>query len=376
MVENNGRAAGDAVLAAGAGSADVSFSDRVLGCVLAGAAGDALGAPIEFLTIEQIRERFGPEGVWDYEMSFDDHRGSITDDTQMTLFTLEAMARAHVRLRTSGTSDVVRVTHRAYLRWLYTQGDTVPRAVLTGQLITEQGIYTRRAPGNTCLSALRATVDGRRVGTIEHPLNNSKGCGGVMRAAPVALWPGTSAEVFRLGAETAALTHGHPSGYLAAGALAVIVRDVLHGGTLADAVANARAELVGWRGHEETVGALDAAVALAREGRPTPEAVTDRLGAGWVAEEALAIAVSAALAATDMLDGLKIAVNHSGDSDSTGLICGNILGARDGVRAIPSRLHDHVELRWVIEPLVLDVLAEFSSEPPVGPAWLARYPPD
>jgi ADP-ribosylglycohydrolase len=292
----------------------------------------------------------------------------------MTLFTLEAMVRAHVRLRTTGTTDVTRAVHRAYLRWLYTQGETVPQAVLTGQLVIEPSLYARRAPGNTCVTALRATADGRRIGTIQTPLNDSKGCGGVMRAAPVALWPGTPAQVFQLGAETAAVTHGHPSGYLPAGVLAVIVADVLRGATVADAVVHGRAELIGWHGHEETTGALDAAVALAGEGRPTPETIAARLGGGWVAEEALAIAVCAALVAENMHDGLKLAVNHSGDSDSTGSICGNILGARDGVDAIPARLRDHLELRWVIDGLVLDALAEFGTEPPQGGSWLVRYP--
>jgi ADP-ribosyl-[dinitrogen reductase] hydrolase len=339
------------------------------------AAGYALGAPVEFASIADIRERFGPRGIADYVPAFG-QRGAITDDTQMTLFTLEGVVRAHVRQRVAGDADVVRVLHRAYLRWLYTQGDQVPRSVLTGEAIIEPGLYAQRAPGHTCLTALRETADGTRLGTIDRPLNDSKGCGGVMRAAPIALWPGTPAEVFGLGAESAALTHGHPSGYLTAGALAVIVAHLLQDGALDAAIDQARTELIRWRGHEEVLTALDNAVLLAGRGRPTPEAITERLGAGWVAEEALAIAVCAALAAEDVHDGLRIAVNHSGDSDSTGAICGNILGARDGTGAIPARLRDHVELRWFIEPLVTEALAEFGPQPPLNNNWLVRFPPD
>ncbi len=352
-----------------------SFADRVLGCVLAGAVGDALGAPIEFQSIDQIRAQYGAEGIEDYVPAFG-LRGAVTDDTQMTLFTLEGVARAHVQGRTTGQVDAIHVLHKAYLRWLYTQGESVPRSVLNGRLIVEPALYARRAPGNTCLSALHQTADGRRLGTIEHPLNDSKGCGGVMRVAPVALWPGTESEIFRLGADAAALTHGHPSGYLAAGALAVIVRQVLHGADVADGVAAARAELIGWRGHEETLAALDAAVQLAGKGRPEPEVVAERLGAGWVAEEALAIAVCAALAGDDMGDALHIATHHSGDSDSTGAICGNILGARDGTGTLPARLHDHVEMRYLMQDLVAEALLEFSDEAPTSNNWLARYPGD
>jgi ADP-ribosylglycohydrolase len=354
---------------------ELSYHDRVLGCVLAGAAGDALGAPVEFASIEEIRSRFGARGIADYASAFG-LRGAVTDDTQMTLFTLEGVVRAHVRQRVAGGADMIVVLHKAYLRWLYTQGQQVPRAVLDGWLITEPGLYAQRAPGNTCLSALRDTIDGTRIGTIERPINDSKGCGGVMRAAPVALWPGTPAEIFRLGADAAALTHGHPSGYLAAGALAVIVKQLLHGAVLEAAVEQARAELVTWRGHEEVLTALDNAILLAKNGAPTPEAIAERLGGGWVAEEALAIAVCAALAAEDLGDGLRIAVNHSGDSDSTGSICGNILGARDGMNAIPARLRDHVELRWLMEPLATAALAEFGEQPPLHNNWLVRFPPN
>jgi ADP-ribosylglycohydrolase len=143
---------------------------------------------------------------------------------------------------------------------------------------------------------------------------------------------------------------------------------------VSQAVATAREELTGWQGHDETLAALDAAVALADEGRPTPEMLSARLGAGWVGEQALAIAVCAALVARDVGDGVLLAVNHSGDSDSTGSICGNILGARDAVDAITSRLRHHIDLRWVIEPLVIELLAEFGATPPQANVWMARYP--
>ena len=62
--------------------------------LLGGAIGDALGAPIEFMGIEEIRSKFGPAGVKDY-VEFSDGRGVFTDDTQMTLFTAEALLRAY-----------------------------------------------------------------------------------------------------------------------------------------------------------------------------------------------------------------------------------------------------------------------------------------
>ncbi|MDX8029988.1 ADP-ribosylglycohydrolase family protein [Lentzea sp. BCCO 10_0856] len=298
----------------------------LLGSLLGGAVGDALGAPIEFSSIDVIRRLHGPEGVVDLPQL------EITDDTQMTLFTLEGLLLARER----GT-DPVATVHAAYLRWLHTQGG--PVVASDGRLMADQRLHSRRAPGHTCITALR-----------HNEKNNSKGCGGVMRAAPVAVWSRDTREVFGLAAETARLTHHHPSGYLSAGVLAVIVQALLGGSDLPSAVALARAELVRWDGHEEQTSLLDKAVAL---GPLTPEEIESELGGGWVGEEALAIGLHAALVSPDFTSALRVAVNHSGDSDSTGSICGNILGARDGVTVIPESWLSVLELRDEIERLAL-----------------------
>lgn len=356
-----------------------TYEDRALGCITAGAIGDAIGAPVEFLESWQIESRYGPGGPTTFSAAPGDRfKGLVTDDTQMTLFTMEGLIRGHVRRRgINGPDEVLTCVHNAYLRWLYTQDEPVPQSVITGQLITDWELYDVRAPGNTCLDALRATAGGQPFGTIEHPINNSKGCGAVMRAAPVAMWPNSSAtEVFRLAAQTGALTHGHPSGYLSAGALAVIVRELLYGADLNSALDRAEAELGVWAGHQETLSALCSARRVASEGRPSPTDIETRLGGGWVGEEALAIGVCAALVADDLHDGWRLAVNHSGDSDSTGSICGNILGARDGDSAVGTRHRNHLHVRSLCVRLVTDALREFGEDPPAGNFWLAKYPPN
>jgi ADP-ribosyl-[dinitrogen reductase] hydrolase len=298
----------------------------LLGCVLGGAVGDGLGAPIEFSSIDTIRHLHGPSGVVDLPSL------EITDDTQMVLFTLEGLLLA----RQHGVDP--RLTVRAaYGRWLHTQGG--PLVASDGWLMADQRLHSRRAPGHTCITALK-----------HNEKNNSKGCGGVMRAAPVAVWSRDPREVFGLAAETARLTHHHPSGYLSAGVLAVIVQALLGGTDLPAAVAIARAELVRWDGHEEQTSLLDKATSL---GPLTPEEIESSLGGGWVGEEALAIGLHAALVGPDFASALRLAVNHSGDSDSTGSICGNILGARDGVSVIPASWLSELELRDVIERLAL-----------------------
>jgi ADP-ribosylglycohydrolase len=112
--------------------------------------------------------------------------GTITDDTQMTLFTVEGLIRAGVRTD-RGIGFTVAVVHHAYDRWLDTQLLPGPSGQLDGWLQAEQWLYARRAPGNTCLSAL---TDERQGGDAIQQFggqadNNSKGCGGVMRVAPL-----------------------------------------------------------------------------------------------------------------------------------------------------------------------------------------------
>jgi ADP-ribosylglycohydrolase len=91
---------------------------RHAGCLLGGAIGDALGAPVEFMSLQQIHETFGPSGICHYAPAWG-RLGAITDDTQMTLFTAEGLLRAWVRHQMRGIGPVFgSVTDYAYARWM------------------------------------------------------------------------------------------------------------------------------------------------------------------------------------------------------------------------------------------------------------------
>lgn len=366
---------------------EVTPADRLRGCLLGGAVGDALGAPVEFMSLDEIRRRFGPEGVTGYEPAYG-LRGAITDDTQMTLWTAEGILRADNRFLDRGICRPEVVVWGAYQRWLATQGETArnwitngpidPSSEWIGWLFGQDFLHQRRAPGNSCLSALRSGT----LGTPTEQINGSKGCGGVMRVAPVGLIAG---DPFEMGCALAALTHGHPTGYLAAGAFALIIHDLFHGSLLRDAIANARNILSEQEDAEETMAAIDGALRAANTLRPTAESV-ESLGQGWIAEEALAIALFCALVADDFRSGVLLAVNHSGDTDSTGSMTGQLLGVQGGVGVIPMDWLDELEGRDVIEQVAKDLIAHFVSPPgptrEVGsgttnaPDDVGRYPPN
>jgi ADP-ribosylglycohydrolase len=359
---------------------DPALRSRWRGSLLAGAIGDALGAATEFDSMDRIREIAGPHGITDLLPAYGG-TGRITDDTQMTLFTVEALIRAHAARRRTGYTDVGAELQGAYQRWLHTQGVAWERArgphdssvAPDGWLVTEPELFHRRAPGLTCFEELRAYGRTGVRGTTTRPVNDSKGCGGVMRAAPVGLWSDDVSTVFEIGAVSAALTHGHPSGYLSAGTFAVLVHFLLRGVALGAALDAARAELARWPAHQEQTAALAAAAALAAQGPPTPEKI-ESLGGGHVGETALSISVYVALATSDPNTALLAAVNHGGDSDSTGSVCGNLVGAMYGEHALAPRWLDRLELHGVIERLADDLLTEFGPGEPDEDRWSVRYP--
>lgn len=359
-----------------------SFRSRVRGCLLGGALGDALGADVEFLSHDEIVARHGPDGP-DHLGSSYGVLGAITDDTQMTLWTAEGSLRAYHRGASRGIVSVPGVVLRAYYRWLDTQ--TSQRATHRSWLYAIDALHARRAPGMTCLSSLGAW---RKKGPNDsEPTNTSKGCGGVMRMAPVGLLSDRPGVAFDLGCKIAKLTHGHPTGIVASGAFAVAVWHLAEGADLTAALDHARESAAEAEGGEETVVALDRAQSLAAGTLSDVDAVhalgtvTPDAGPGWVAEEALAVAALCARRhPTDPERALRMAVTHTGDSDSTGAICGNLIGVTLGVDALPARWVGAVELRDVILQVADDLHDARTVQVdwyygPKEPGWYDRYPP-
>ncbi len=337
------------------------------GCLIGGAVGDALGWPVEFMTIGEITRRYGDGGIQELVLA-STGQAEITDDTQMTLFTAEGILRAEARGRAKGICHHPSVVLHAYQRWLLTQtGIRVAEydGAHDGRLLSIRELHARRAPGNSCLSAL---ASGRH-GSIREPINDSKGCGGIMRVAPAGLFYRRE-DAFNMAAEFAALTHGHPSGYLSAGALAFLITAIIEGEDLKTSLEKAMAELEAHPGHEECTRSLEQALRLAESDLPDAKAIA-QLGEGWVGEEALAISVYCALRYRgDFRKAVITAVNHNGDSDSTGAITGNILGAYLGLSAIPVEWIEKLELEQVLRQMADDLLTRYQD----GQDWWERYP--
>ncbi len=343
---------------------DAVRRSAVRGCLIGGAVGDALGAPVEFLNRDAILESYGADGVTGY-VEFGNETGAITDDTQMTLFTAEGLLRAVVRFKGKGIWDPVAVVNSAYLRWLKTQGGEVYSdhcGLDTGWLIREKQLFRQRAPGMTCIQALENNARDFR------SRNNSKGCGTVMRMAPVGLLLEPE-EAYEYGCRFSAITHGHPTGITAGGAFAMLIAYLFSGKKLEDALALVEHHLQTQDGSAETLAALRAA--------RTASAPAE-LGEGWVAEEALAISVHCALNHQRKFEkGVLEAVNITGDSDSTGAIAGNILGVINGEEAIPEPWRRNLREYEIVSRMADNLFQRFEEDSTSGDVsreWWEKYP--
>lgn len=331
------------------------------GCMLGGAVGDALGYPVEFMKADEIMEEYGQDGIREHKL----YQGTalVSDDTQMSLFTVCGLLKGYTRFCLRGImGDWASYVHLAYRDWMATQFENYGYPVKAGAswILNVPELYSCRAPGNTCLNALETNKCGR----IYSPLNNSKGCGGVMRVAPVGLYLTKHLKeikaIDQVGVEVAAITHGHPLGYVPAAAFVhIIARIVTTEDSLEKIVAEAIEVVCEMYQDKEGIeifrGLMEQAVELSHGDKRDAEAVS-ALGEGWTAEEALAIAVYCSLKhSDDFAAAVCAAVNHSGDSDSTGAITGNILGAYLGVESIPDTYLEHLEMRELIEELAEDL---------------------
>lgn len=199
--------------------------DRYRGCLLGGAAGDALGYPVEFDSRAAILSAYGPQGITDYVLT--DGIAQISDDTQMTLFTANALLFADTRRRVGAPGGTLEgATVACYQDWLCTQQEPYPRpdGDYVSWLAHVLELYHRRAPGNTCLTAIGQGANG----IISRPINQSKGCGGIMRVAPIGLYTKHPEKAGLLAAQNAAMTHGHELGYIPAGMLGYCISTLSH----------------------------------------------------------------------------------------------------------------------------------------------------
>lgn len=357
------------------------YLDKIKGSLVGGAAGDALGYPVEFLGEEEIFRCYGAKGIQEYVFDSKSGKALISDDTQMTLFTANGILVANTRAMRGIGGIPSGYIPASYQDWLCTQEmsfqeykkEKMHHNHSISWLMDVPELFCRRAPGTTCLSALRRqrkAKDAWREYTqgdyITHPQNNSKGCGGIMRVAPLALqsylYRNNMKKLQEEAAQIAAITHGHSLGYMPTAVLVHIIHRLVYMGgpnNLEEIILEARntaAELFAGDKHlPKLIRIINLAIELSHNTGNDLENI-HQIGEGWTAEETLGIAIYCSLKyQSDFSAGIIAAVNHRGDSDSTGAVTGNILGALCGYRAIENKWKQNLELLDVIQELAADL---------------------
>ena len=383
-------------------------ADSIRGSLMAGAAGDALGYEVEFMSRHAILSRFGEQGITKFAL---DNKGKalISDDTQMTLFTANGMLMGLTRGYMRGIGGrPEKYVDGAYLDWFYTQTGRKKEILINDFHYTWlrdlPEMAQRRAPGNTCLQACESMFRG------EHVHNNSKGCGGIMRVAPMALLDASYAsrdentyslvELAEAGGEIAECTHKHPLAFLPASLLTILLYKVAPMAVEQvqediDRIVNETLDILDliyidkYESEKQYLRELsEKAIRLAHSDISDADAIRE-LGEGWVAEETWAIALYCAIRHINSVeDAIISSVNHNGDSDSTGSVCGNIMGAIYGYEHIKERnifcpegklLEDTLELSEIILALANDlstgcIISEYDPiDTPEKQQWYERY---
>jgi len=289
------------------------------------ACGDALGAGLEFMTPEAIKERFGVVTDFAGGGPFDWPAGHYTDDTELALRLAESLiAYPNVNL-----ADI----SRKWLEWL----DSDPRDV--GNL-TRAALLRVRA----CLQSNR---DPREAGqeTWVATGRDSAGNGGLMRTAPVGLrYAWERKRLLEAADDICAITHYDPRARASCRAFCLAISQFLteEGQRAIDlhALAEAVADL-----SPPTAEAITAVFDLEAADIPSSGYTLHTLQAAlWPVERCMSLE-----------EGIILVVNLGYDTDTCGAVAGALLGARDGEEAIPTRwlktLHNVNYIREIADRL-------------------------
>jgi len=310
--------------------------DRITGCLVGGALGDALGAPLENMdraaataTFEKQSWAAGPL--------------KVTSNTQLTLFTAEGMIRASQRLRDRGHCSIPNVLEYAYTRWLHTQDSSSSIPTDRGWLVDCPELHAIRGSCATLKAALQS-------GTKAQSMGN----GAITRIAPVGLTNlDAAAEV---AASVAGISHPHPEAQQAAALFATILQKMVRGDSTDTAIRSSDATL-SKHYHE-------AACNKSENSEPT-----------LTARQALLCAVGSAAVANypapmNFWRGLRQAVCNGGASDAVGSLTGQMLGCELGYSRLPQELLSRLELHFELRLMARDLWLEYYGD------WSELYPPN
>ena len=279
----------------------LDLTDRIAGGLLGVAAGDALGATLEFMSPAQIKRKHGVHREITGGGPFRWRPGQGTDDTDLTWAVLAAYLDGPFTLNKAADN---------MLEWFHSGPPDI-------------GGATAEALGR-----LHRTGDPRTSGVTRE---SSCGNGSLMRCIPTALARADLGVRRRELAEISAITHAHVQCTDSCLAYGEIVNALLEGAEVDEALAVARSLNL----HPTVREALDI----------DPRLPVDRLRTSGYVIHSLGCAVWAVQQDATFEEVIVALVNRGDDTDTTGAIAGGLVGVSQGVDAIPARWRRKLEYR-------------------------------
>ncbi len=306
-----------------------NIEKRLRGYLYGTACADALGRPVEHLTLKQIKQKYGEKGI--LELPPD---SPWTDDTQLML----VLARALFRGAELELPELMDKIAEELVLWL-------------DEPDLGAGATTRGAALN-----LKDGIPWSKSGI------NSKTCGSLMRAGIIGfVYQNDPIKLVKVALISGRITHSHPVAEAAsiAGAYAVkLALDGVEPGEMFEPLLEVTQGI-----SQEFTQAMESSYKIASSDIGDEEGLK-KLGQGWYADETFALAYFCILRyPNDYKKAVQNAVNITGDSDSVASVAGGILGARLGVDAVPipwiEALKEKEKLEGMVEPLLEKYFSAF-----------------
>ncbi|WP_230627542.1 ADP-ribosylglycohydrolase family protein [Methanosarcina barkeri] len=302
---------------------DTSYIEKKLRGYLYGTAcADALGRPVELLTLDQIKEKYGEHGI--LELTPD---SPWTDDTQLML----VLARGLLRGAELELPELMSKIAEELVLWL-DEPDLGAGATTRGAALS-----------------LKDRIPWNKSGI------SSKTCGSLMRVGILGfVYQNDPIKLVKVAQVSGRITHSHPVAEAASIAGAYSVKLALDGvdpGEMFEPLLEVTKGI-----SKEFTQALENSYKVAYSDVGDEEGLK-KLGQGWYADETFALAYFCILRyPNDYKKAIQTAVNITGDSDSVASVAGGILGARLGIDAIPvswtEALKEKEKIGEIVEPLL------------------------
>ncbi len=313
---------------------------RIEACIYNSALGDAGGYLVEFEPYEEIMRR--QPGI--------PSRLVISDDTQMALYTIQAVRQIVTKINLNDVRDDPSAQYLAR------------KEFADSYLVFGHDPANDRAPGMTCMESIYLHEGGAL--PLDGPVHNdSLGAGTIMRAPWLGLLNLDADTIAALSVLQSQVTHGHPLSWVSAATCSVLVKKILcdgHLDSVADLMSALRqsldvvASLTLLSGYGSSIDELASLIDemsgrwdefAADSGNPC-----DYFGEGCIANEALMTSFAVFMRSrNDPFACMRDLCYTSGDSDTLGAIGGAMCGVYNGDKVFGYFSRDQFEPRYVAE---------------------------